>query len=133
MIKWINIKQVIFEEDFMAVKAMTLNNLDVAILELKGSFLGGDETSELRTSAMDLFEQGNRKLIIDLANVNYMNSLGIGSLVSIYTMYAKGQGTIKLCAMGKGIQNIFVITKLISIFEVEETREEAIQKFSETR
>jgi anti-sigma B factor antagonist len=129
----ITVEKASLKEDSMAVKAMTLNNLDVAILELKGSFLGGNETAELRASAMDLFEQGNRKLIIDLANVNYMNSLGIGSLVSVYTMYAKGQGKIKLCAMGKGIQNIFVITKLISIFEVEETREEAIQKFSETR
>lgn len=114
----------------MAVKAMTLNNLDVAILELKGSFVGGNETSELKTAATNLFEQGNRKLIIDLGGVNYLNSMGIGSLVSVLTMYAKGQGKIKLCAMGKSIQNTFVITKLISVFEVEETREDAVKKFS---
>lgn len=113
----------------MAVKAMTMNNLDVAVLELKGSFLGGNETTELRNAAADLFEQGNRKLVLDLGDVNYLNSMGIGALVGIYTMYAKDKGRIKLCGMGKGIQNTFVITKLVTIFDIEETREEAVQKF----
>lgn len=110
----------------VAVKAMTLDNLDVAVLELRGSFLGGDETNELRAAVKDLFEQGNRKLILDLGGVNYLNSMGIGALVGIYTMYAKDKGRIKLCRMGKGIQNTFVITKLVSIFDIEETREEAV-------
>ena len=114
----------------MAVKAMTMNNLDVAVLELKGSFLGGNETIELKTAATDLFEQGNRKLVLDLGGVNYLNSMGIGALVSIYTMYAKDKGQITLCQMGKGIQNTFVITKLITIFDIEEKREDAIQETS---
>ena len=113
----------------MAVKAMTMNNLDVAVLELKGSFLGGNETNELKTAATDLFEQGNRKLVLDLGGVNYLNSMGIGALVSIYTMYAKDKGQIILCQMGKSIQNTFVITKLITIFDIEEKREDAIQRF----
>jgi anti-sigma B factor antagonist len=113
----------------MAVKTMTLNNLDIAVLELKGSFLGGNETTELRAAAADLFEQGNRKLVLDLAGVNYLNSMGIGALVSIYTMYTKDNGRIKLCQIGKSIQNTFVITKLVSIFDIEETREEAVSNF----
>lgn len=113
----------------MAVRAMTLNNLDIAILELRGSFIGGGETDELKDSAADLYEQGNRKLILDLANVTYCNSLGIGTLVSIYSMYDEDNGKIKLCNMGKGIQNVFVLTKLMSIFDVEETRQEAINSF----
>ena len=114
----------------MAVKAMTMNNLNIAILELHGAFTGNKETNALRSKATDLFEQGNRKLIIDLGSVNYINSLGIGSLVSIYTMYAKDNGKIKICQMGKSIQNVFVITRLISIFDVEETKEEAIKNFN---
>jgi len=111
------------------VKATTLDHLDIAILELRGALVGGDETDQLKTAAADLFEQGNRKLIIDLANVTYCNSLGIGSLVSVYTMYSRDNGRIKLCAMGRGIENVFVITKLMSIFDVEENREEAIKNF----
>jgi anti-anti-sigma factor len=113
----------------MAVKAMTLNNLDIAILELRGSFLGGEETDELKANADDLFEQGNRKLILDLANVAYCNSLGIGALINIHTTYSNGRGRIKICGMGKGIENVFVITKLMSVFDVEDSLDEAIQKF----
>lgn len=108
---------------------MTLNNLSIAILDVRGSLVGGEETDELKSAAADLFEQGNRKLIIDLSGTNYCNSLGIGALVSLHTMYTRGNGQIKLCEMGKGIQNIFVITKLISIFDVEESRQEAISSF----
>jgi len=113
----------------VAVRAMTINNLDIAILELRGSFTGGDETDELKFAASDLFEQGNRKLIIDLANATYFYSLGIGALINIHARYTRGGGLIKLCNMGKGVENVFVITKLLSIFDVEETREEAIQNF----
>lgn len=113
----------------MAVKAMSMDNLEIAILELRGAFIGGEETVALKKTATDFFEQGNRKLIIDLKGVTYLNSMGIGSLVSIYSMYSKDGGRVKLCGMGKGIQNMFVITKLVTIFEVEETREEAIRKF----
>ncbi len=113
----------------MSVKVTTLDNLDIAILELRGSFIGGSETDQLKAEAADLFEQGNRKLIIDLANVTYFNSLGIGCLVSIYTMYSKGNGRVKLCSMGKGIENVFVITKLMSVFDVEENRSDAITNF----
>ncbi len=113
----------------MSTKLSTLNNLEIAILEPKGSIIGGEETDELKTKAKDLLEQGNRKLIIDLGAVTYINSSGIGALVSIHSQFQKVQGKIKLCNMSKGIENVFVITKLTSVFDVEEEREEAIKKF----
>ncbi len=108
---------------------MTLNNLDIAILDVRGSLVGGEETDELKSMAADLFEQGNRKLIIDMSGTTYCNSLGIGALVGLHTMFTRGGGQIKLCEMGKGIQNVFVITKLISVFDVEERRSDAISSF----
>jgi anti-sigma B factor antagonist len=113
----------------MAVKAMTLNNMELAILELRGTFIGGKENDELKAMAKDLLEQGNRKLVIDLSNATYINSPGLGLLVNIYRMYATGQGRIKLCQITKGIENFFVITKLITVFDVEESREEALKNF----
>lgn len=113
----------------MAIKAITMNNFEIAILELHGTFVDKKETDALKEKATDLFEQGNRKLIIDLADARYVNSLGIGSLISVHTMYTRGNGQIKLCHVGKSIQNIFVLTKLISVLDVEETREEAINNF----
>jgi anti-sigma B factor antagonist len=113
----------------VAVRVTTLNNLDIAIMEVRGSLVGGEETDELKAMAADLFEQGNRKLILDLAGTSYCNSLGIGTLVGLHTMYMRGGGQIKLCEMGRGIQNVFVITKLISVFDVEESRDEAVTSF----
>ncbi len=117
----------------MAVRAMTIDNLDIAILDARGSFTGGDETDELKYAATDLFEQGNRKLIIDLAGAHYFNSLGIGVLINLHAKYTREHGQIKLCNMGKNVENVFVITKLISIFDVAETREEAIRQFKKNR
>ncbi len=113
----------------MATKLTTLNNLEIAVLEPRGSLIGGEETDELKTKARDLIEQGNKKLVLDLGGVTYINSSGIGALVSVHTMYQKAQGKIKLCNVAKGVQNVFVITKLTSVFEVEEDREQAVKTF----
>ncbi|MEK7670362.1 MAG: STAS domain-containing protein, partial [Bacteroidota bacterium] len=80
----------------MATKLSTLNNLEIAILEPKGSLIGGDETDELKSKAKDLIEQGNKKLVLDLGGVTYINSSGIGALVAIHSMYKKASGQIKL-------------------------------------
>ena len=89
----------------MSTKLSTLDNLDIAILEPRGSLIGGEETDELKAKAKDLIEQGNKKLILDLGAVTYVNSSGIGALVSIHSQYQKVQGKIKICNMGKGVQN----------------------------
>jgi len=113
----------------MGIKAITTGDPSIAVLELHGPLVDYEETGALKAKATELFGQGNRKLVIDLSDVGYVNSLGIGSLVSIYTMYTKGNGKIRLAGMGKSIKNVFVITRLISIFDVDETREDAIENF----
>jgi anti-anti-sigma regulatory factor len=99
----------------MSTKLTTLNNLDIAVLEPRGSLIGGEETDELKAKAKDIIEQGNKKLVLDL-----------GALVGIHSMYQKVGGQIKLCNVAKGVQNVFVITKLTSVFDVEEDRNKAI-------
>ncbi len=114
----------------MATKTTTLNNLDIAVLEPRGSLIGGEETDELKAKAKDLIEQGNKKLIIDLGGITYINSSGIGALVAVYSLYQKISGKIKLCNVAKGVQNVFVITKLTGVFDVEEDREQAIKSLN---
>ena len=113
----------------MATKLTTLNNLEIAVMEPRGSLIGGDETDDIKTKAHDLIEQGNRKLVIDLGAVTYINSTGIGALVGIHSLYQKSQGAVKLCNMAKSVQNVFVITKLTSVFDVEEERDQAVKSF----
>ena len=58
----------------MGTKLTTINNLDIAVLEPRGSLIGGEETDELKAKAKDLIEQGNKKLVLDLGGITYINS-----------------------------------------------------------
>lgn len=116
----------------MAVKTTTSHNGKIGVIEVKGSLVGGDETDELRGAVADIIEQGNKNLIIDLSKVTYLNSTAIGVLVSTHTTYSRNKGQVKLCGINKNINNIFVITKLTLVFEVCETREDAVKSFGLT-
>lgn len=115
----------------MAVKTTTLQSGKIGVIEVKGSLVGGEETDELRSAVADFVEQGNKKLIIDLSKVTYMNSTAIGVLVSAHTTYSRNKGQAKLCGINKNINNIFVITKLTMVFDVCDTREDAVKGFTE--
>ncbi len=110
----------------MKLKIATEHNGEIIILEPKGSLVGGEETDELRNAVAESVEKGNKKLVIDLGKVTYMNSTAIGALVSAHTSYANRKGKIVLCNVNKSINNIFVVTKLSMIFQVSETRTEAV-------
>lgn len=112
----------------MAIKVSTVDQ-NISVIEPRGSLIGGNEIDEMKVTSRDLLEKGNKKLIIDLKGVDYINSSGIGALVSILTTYKNARGMVKLCSMGKGVQNVFVITKLTSVFDVEDSREAAIKNF----
>ncbi|HLP15145.1 MAG TPA: STAS domain-containing protein [Bacteroidota bacterium] len=98
---------------------------DIAVLAPKGSLVGGEETDELRTAVGQLIEKGNKKLIIDLSGVDYMNSTAIGALVSAHTSYANRDGSVILVGVNKKITNIFVVTKLSRIFQIEDDQIQA--------
>ncbi len=113
----------------MSVKTTKLEN-GIVVLELKGRFVGGDETDLLKKTIQELQEEGNKKLVIDLANVLYLNSTALGILVAAHTHYTKEGGQVKLCGISKNIENIFVITKLTLVFSVYESQLEAVASFS---
>jgi anti-sigma B factor antagonist len=113
----------------MSVKQVNLES-DITVLELKGRFVGGDETDDLRKAVNELQEKQNKKLVIDLSKVLYLNSTALGILVSTHTHYAKLGGSVKLCGIGKSIENIFVITKLTMVFQVYENQLEAVGSYS---
>jgi anti-sigma B factor antagonist len=98
---------------------------DIAVLAPKGSLVGGDETDELRSAVSQLIEKGNKKLIVDLGDVDYMNSTAIGALVSAHTSYANRSGSVILCNVNKKISNIFIVTKLSMIFQIEDDQTQA--------
>ena len=114
----------------MAIKTSTLQSGKIGVVEAKGSLVGGEETDELRSVVADFVEQGNKKLVIDLSKVTYLNSTAIGVLVQSHTTYSRNNGKVVLCGINKNINNIFVITKLTLVLDVCESREQAIEKLS---
>jgi anti-sigma B factor antagonist len=113
----------------MGVKTSTLEG-GIGLIEAKGSLIGGDETVDLRAGVAGFAEREYQKLLIDLSNVTYLNSTAIGVLVSAHTTYTRKGWQIKVCGVNKNINNIFVITKLTLVFDVHDTREEAIKSFT---
>lgn len=114
-----------------SIKQTSLHEGKIVILELKGNYVGGDETDELRDIIKKNSEAGNTKLIIDLGEVSYLNSSALGVLIAAHANYAKRGGKIKLCQLNKNLENLFVITKLSLIFDSFPSQVEAIASFSD--
>ena len=102
---------------------------DVTILSPKGMLLGGKETDELQAKIKELSEAGNRKLLINLGQTTFMNSVSLGVLIQGHSNYAKRDAHMKLAAVDKKIQNIFVVTKLSLVFDVYDTEAQALASF----
>ena len=110
----------------MKIKSTTAKDGKIVILEPKGSLVGGEETDDLRSAVNELIEKGNKLLIIDLGKVTYLNSTAIGALVSAHTSYVNRKGKLILCNVNKNISNVFVVTKLSMIFQLEKDQGEAV-------
>ena len=112
----------------MAAKISSLDN-GVGLIEPKGNLVGGDETVEIRQAVAGFVDRAYQKLIIDLSKVTYVNSTAIGILVAAHTTYSRKGWQIKLCGLNANINNVFVITRLTLVFDVAESRDEAIKSF----
>ncbi len=112
------------------IKQTDLQEGKTVVLALKGNYVGGEETDELRDTIKKLSEEGNLKLVIDLGEVSYLNSSALGVLIAAHANYAKRGGKIKLCQLNKNLENLFVITKLSLIFDSYSNQVEAIASFS---
>lgn len=103
----------------------------ISILMPKGYLTGGEETEELERAIKSLAEEGNKHLVINLSETQHLNSTALGVLISAHSNYARRGGHMKLAAVDKRIENIFVITKLSLVFDVYPTEEQAIASFVE--
>lgn len=97
-------------------------------MHLKGQFIGGEETDELKSKLNEVAELKKNKLVINLEDVTYLNSTALGVLISAHSNFSKRDGEIILCNVSKSIENIFVITKLSLVFNIEDTLEDAVKK-----
>lgn len=101
-----------------------------AILHLKGQFIGGEETDQLRDTLREIATQKQNSLIINLEKVTYLNSTALGVLISAHANFVKRAGKIILCNVSKSLENIFVITKLTLVFTISESLDDAVKLIS---
>lgn len=110
-------------------KITELEGKGIIVLYLKGNFIGGDETDELRNILKEFSNSGNKKLIMHLGEVLYLNTTAIAILISAHANYSKREGKIKLCLLNKNLINLFDITKLALLLENYPNEEDAVKSF----
>lgn len=102
---------------------------DVVILDLQGKILIGEGDDQLREAVTKLADSGKMKILLNLAEVPYVDSAGLGEVVRCYTTVSRKGGKLKLLNLTKKIQDLLAITKLLTVFETYENEEEAINSF----
>jgi anti-sigma B factor antagonist len=103
---------------------------DVVILDLKGKMTLGEGDELLKDKVNSLVHQGQRKLILNLAAVPYVDSAGLGEIVRTYTTVSRLGGALKLLSLTKRIHDLLSITKLLTVFETFESEDDAVRSFS---
>ncbi len=111
------------------MKIKTDEKYGALVIELKGNVMGGPDAQEFHNLLHDLLDQDKKNIIVNLASVKFMNSSGLGMLISGFTTMKNGGGSLKLANATDKISSLLMITKLITIFEHYESIEEAVKSF----
>jgi anti-sigma B factor antagonist len=101
----------------------------VVIVDIVGELRLGEGTGILRDVVRDLADKGYNQVLLNLASVRHIDSAGVGELMSCYTSIRNQGGHLKLMNLNKNVHNLLQITKLYTIFEVEEDETAAVQSF----
>jgi anti-sigma B factor antagonist len=102
---------------------------DVIVVDVSGRITLGEGSSNLREGIRGLLTQGNKKILLNLGEVSYIDSSGIGELVSGFTSVANQGGQLKLLNLTKRVRDLLQITKLYTVFEVYDEEATAIRSF----
>jgi anti-sigma B factor antagonist len=102
----------------------------VTILDLSGRITLGEGSVQLRDAIRDLLAKGSKLILLNLADVNYIDSSGIGELVSAYTTVRNQGGELKLLNLTKKVHDLLQITKLYTVFDVKDDEASAIASFT---
>jgi anti-sigma B factor antagonist len=103
---------------------------DVVVVDVSGRITLGEGSSNLREGIRDLLAKGHRKILLNLADVSYIDSSGIGELVSGYTSVTNAGGQLKLVNLTKRVNDLLQITKLYTVFDIYDNELTAIRSFA---
>lgn len=102
---------------------------EVAVLTFKGNMMGDPDTKEIRDKIYSLLEEGFTKIVLDMGQVKWVNSAGLGALIAAMTSVKNKNGEMKLARVTDKVESLFAITQLIKVFKTYESVERAVASF----
>lgn len=115
----------------MSVKLNTRQIGDVTVIDAAGRITLGEGSTAFREAVKDLVAQGQKKVLLNLAEISYIDSSGIGEMVSGFTSVSNAGGQLKLLNLTKRVQDLLQITKLYTVFEVFDDEAVALSSFQD--
>ncbi len=114
----------------MSIKVSTRQVDKVTVVDMSGRITLGEGSSTLREAVRDLLSKGQKKILLNLGDVSYIDSSGIGELVSSFTSVNNQGGQLKLLNLQKKVHDLLQITKLYTVFEVHTDEAAAVRSFT---
>ena len=114
----------------MSMKLATREVSGVTIVDLSGKITLGEGGMTLREEVRKLLAEGKKKIVLNLGEVNYIDSSGLGELVSAYTAVKNAGGELKLLNLTSKVRDLLVITKLVTVFDVKDDEASAVSSFA---
>ena len=114
----------------MSMKLTTRDVSGVSIVDLSGKITLGEGGVALREEVRKLLAEDKKKIVLNLAEVNYIDSSGLGELVSAYTAVKNAGGELKLLNLTSKVRDLLVITKLVTVFDVKDDEAAAVSSFA---
>ena len=114
----------------MSMKVSTRHVDGVTILDLSGRITLGEGSVTLRDAVRELLEKGDKNILLNLGDVSYIDSSGIGELVSAFTSVKNAGGELKLLNLTKKVHDLLQITKLYTVFDVKDDETTAVGSFT---
>ena len=114
----------------MSMKFKTREVDGVTILDLSGRITLGEGSGTLRDAVRDLVSKGSNKILLNLGDVDYIDSSGLGELVAAYTAVKNAGGDLKLVNLTKKVSDLLVITKLATVFDVKDDEAAAVASYA---
>lgn len=112
------------------MKLKLTERYEAVVIEVKGNMMGGAEAGEFSETIKKLLTEGKKRIVVDLSDVKFMNSSGLGMLISGLTSVKNAEGQLKLACITEKIESLLMVTKLITIFETYDSVEDSLKSFS---
>lgn len=113
----------------MALDMMAREAKDVTVLDLSGKIVLGKESQALRERIKELLQEGHKKILLNMARVSFVDSTGVGTLVSSFSTARVVGGELKLLSLSEKLRETLLLTRLYTVFEVYTDEAEAIRTF----